>query len=220
MPVRVGDPGATRIVDPTSQANRTATHLSTNIVILVRGISIAGIQSLSITEQRQLKAVDEVGTDGHIDMVPQSSTNITGNAQRIRFAGQRVAEAFLRDFVHVHSQRIPFDIEIQDKFRGDGDNIIITTVRNVWIERIEYNYQASDFTIMDTMGWQAESIDSTLAAAPGTAVVGNPNFIGVPMEGNLAINEFERTADVGNFRGALDAPGLLQAFDAAGGRTL
>lgn len=215
MPTRINNPGATRIYDPTSQRSRTATHLSTNIVVLVEGIAVGAIQTLQITEQRSLKMIDEVGTDGHIDSAPQSSTNISGSCTRTRFDRQRIAEAFLRGFVHVAAQRVPFDIEIQDNFAGsDDESKIITTIRNVWIERINYTYSAGDFIIVEDMSWQAESIDSILGN--GQSVVGSVNNRGLP----LVVNPFERQADVGTYRGALDAAGLINAFDSASGRAL
>ncbi len=215
MSVRLINPGQTRIVDPTSQRNRTATHLSTNINILVNGISVAAVKSLSIDEARAIDQIDEVGTDGHIDSAPKSSTNISGSCKRTRFDRQRIAEAFMRGFVHLSAQRIPFDIEIQDNFAGSDDaSVIITTLRNVWINKIGVTYSADDFIITEDMGWEAESIDSILGN--GASVVGAVNNRGIPLE----VNQFERDADVGRFRGSLDGAGLIFAFDGDGGRSL
>ncbi len=215
MSVRLVNPGQTRIVDPTSQRNRTGTHLSTNINILVNGISVAAVKSLQISEDRTIKQIDEVGTDGHIDSAPSKSTDISGSCTRTRFDRQRIAEAFLRGFVHVSAQRIPFDIEIQDNFAGSDDaSVVITTIRNVWISGIDVTYDSGEFIITESMKWQGESIDSILGN--GGSVVGNVNNRGIPLE----INPFERDADVGRYRGSLDGAGLLLAFDGDGGRSL
>jgi len=188
--------------------NRTATHLSTNIVVIVDGNPIGAIQSLEITEERpSIKMIDEVGTDGHIDSAPNQSTNYNITCQRIRFDNLRVSEAFSRGFVHVKAQRIPFDIEIHDRFAdADEGNAIITTIKNVWINRIGYTYSATDWTITDNMTCVAEDIFSVInsnnvaqAAASGRA---NP----------IILNPFEQEADRGDQRGALDAAGLLDAF--------
>jgi hypothetical protein len=212
---RIVNPGATQIVDPTSGRNRTATHLSTNIFMLVNGIAVSAVQSLQVTEQRGLKFISEVGTDGAIDSAPNESTRISGSCNRVRFNRQRIAESMGRSFVHVAAQRIPFDIEIHDNFAGsDDESKIITTVRNVWIERIGYSYSATDFVIVDELTWQGESIDSVLGN--GLPVVGPVNNIGVP----IAVNPFEQQADIGIYRGALDASGLISAFDGDGGRSL
>lgn len=213
MPLRnVNDPTSITTAEGFST---TRTHLSTNIIILVNGRSVAALQQLSVTETRNVQAIDEIGTDGHIDSVPTKSTDITGNANRVRFARQRIAEAFDRGFVHIAAQRIPFDIEIQDKFAGtDAESVIITTLRNVWLQNIVTPYNAGDFLISETMSFMAESIDSVLGS--GGNVVGSVNNRGLP----LVVNPFESSADRGQYRGALDGAGLLNAFDGFAGRAL
>lgn len=188
--------------------NSTNTHLSTNIVISVDGNVVGAVQEFSINEWRPtIKMVDEVGTDGHIDSAPNGSTNITGNCNRIRYHRTRVAEAFSRGFVHVKSQRVPFDIEVHDRFHdADPNNAIVTTIKNVWIKTISYAYAVNDWIISDKMDWEAEDISSTLNGgnvAQETAS-GRSNTI--------SLNPFEQQADSGQYRGSLDAPGLLDAF--------
>lgn len=192
--------------------NRTGTSLSTNIVIEVNGVPVGAIQEISIQEARQIKAIDEVGHDGHIDSVPQASTNITGTCQRIRFDQMRIGEAFNRGFVHIQAQRLPFDIIVHDEFSDvnqDDSGTIITTIKNVWINQISYAYRASDFTIVDTMNWQAETIYSTLGNSSRN-VIGTVNARGDNIQ---FLNPHERAADRGDRRGALDVPGLIAAFN-------
>ena len=184
--------------------NKTSTAISTNIIIKVGTQAVGAIQKLSISEQRGVQTIDEVGTDGHIDSVPNKSTDITGDCTRIRFDRLRIAEAFGRGFVHVASQRKPFDIVIIDSWNGDDDSSIITTIKNVWIEKISYSYGASDWIIVDDMSWKAETIYSTLANA--NVATGGENGL-TPEK-----DDIERQTDVGGRRGALDAPGLLKSF--------
>lgn len=187
--------------------NRTATHLSTNIIIKVAGNVVGAVKSLEVTEARTIKMIDEVGTDGHIDSAPSASTNVSGSCQRTRFDKMRIAEAFSRGFIHVHAQRIPFDIEIQDIFAdSDPGNAIITTVRNVWIKDIRYTYSADDFIIVDNMSWEAEGIFSLLNSNNVAQAVSNGRST------PIILNQFEQQADRGQFSGALDAAGLLNAF--------
>lgn len=192
------------LLGPNGQ-NKTSTALSTNIIIKVGPNTVGAVQTLSIDEGRQLKMIDEVGTDGHIDSAPSKSTDITGSCDRIRFDRMRISEAFSRGFVHVHAQRIPFDIVIIDNWFGDNNNALITTIKNVWIKGISYSYGANDFIISDRMSWEAETIYTTLAN--GNAALGGER--GIP----LAIDSVEREADRGGRRGGLDSPsGILTAF--------
>lgn len=184
--------------------DRTGTALSTNIVIMVNGVSVGAVQSMQVTEERSIIMIDEVGTDGHIDSVPNKSTNITGDCKRIRYDGLRVAPAFGRDFFHVAAQRIPFDIVILDKWLGDGAATVITTISNVWIKTIGYTYQQDNWVIIDDMTWAAESIASSLNGGQA-ATSGERGFA-------LQLDSIEQQADLGLRRGSMDAPDLIDAF--------
>jgi hypothetical protein len=183
--------------------NRTATHLSTSIIITVEGRPVGAIQDISIDESRpNIAVIQEVGTDGFIDSAPNGSTAYAISCTRTRFARVRMAEAFGRAFMHVKSQRVPFDIEIHDIFHdADAANAIITVVKNCWIKKIGYSYQVSDWVVSDKMDLVAEDIYSLLNGSNA-----------VPNTGITYINPFEQQADRGQYRGALDAPGLMNAF--------
>ena len=185
----------------------TLTALSPLIVVKVGNNPVGAIQSITITEERQITMVDEVGTDGHIDSAPSRSTNISIDCTRIRFDRMRITEAFSRDYLHIHSQRIPFDIEIYDNWQGNGNNAIITTIKNVWIGRLNVRYQAENFIIADEMSGQAETIYSTLN---GKAVLasGHGGIGGMQLD----VDSIELDADQGNRLGSLDAPDLIDAY--------
>lgn len=189
--------------------NRTASHLSTNIIVVVDGNTVGAVQQLQVTESRpEIKMIDELGTDGHIDSAPSRSTNITLTIKRVRFDRMRIAEAFSRGYVHVHAQRLPFDIEIHDRFHdGDPQNAIITVIKNVWIRQISYVYQVSDFVIMEDMSCDAERIFSVINTDRN---VGQATANG--REQDIVLNPFEQEADRGLFSGSLDGPGLLNAM--------
>lgn len=191
-------------------SNRTNTSLSTNILITVAtpqgNKPVGAIQQLVINEKRNVKMIDEVGTDGHIDSAPQASTNISGSCQRVRFDASRIAEAFARGFIHVSSQAYPFDIVILDKSRSDTGSQITTFIKNVWITGIDVTYSATDWVIVESMTWEAEHIYSYLNNAPdkpaATGGFRHDKISKIPRE-----QDADRGAD--GRRGALDADGLL-----------
>lgn len=187
-------------------ANKTSTAISTNILILVGNTPVGAVQSLSVTEERSIKMIDEVGTDGHIDSVPNASTNITGQCSRVRFDRLRIAEAFGRGFTHIQSQAYPFDIVIIDKQKADSANQISTIIKNVWIKSIDYEYGISDWVITDKMSWVAESISSVLTSGSGIPVAQGGER-GIPYM-NLNIERLTDTGANGR-RGSLDAAGLI-----------
>lgn len=187
--------------------NRTATHLSSNIIIKVDNYVVGAVQSININETRSIRMIDEVGTDGHIDSAPSKSTDIKGSCDRVRFDRMRIAEAFARGFVHVGSQRIPFDIEIHDIFAdSDTANAVVTVIKNVWITGISYQYGVNDWVITEKMDFEAESIFSI--QNNNNVVTGAANG----QDGPVHLDTFEQEADRGVFRGALDASGVLNAF--------
>lgn len=197
--------------------NVTRTGVSTEIIIQVDGNPIGAIQSISYKEDRAIHMIDEVGTDGHIDSVPQKSTDISGDCTRVRFDNLRMASAFSRGFIHAASQRIPFDIVILDIFAADesdadgfngSDNVITTVIKNVWIRNLGVTYTVSDFVISETMSWVAEHIYSYLGQ--GQNVVPAPSARQIPIIDN---DTFEMQTDLGQRRGALDAAGLINVVD-------
>jgi hypothetical protein len=197
-------------------ANKTSTAISTNILITVRTpagpVPVGAIQSMDINESRNIKMIDEVGTDGHIDSVPNQSTNITGDCTRVRFDRLRIAEAFDRGFIHVASQIYPFDIVIFDKQKLAVGLQISTTIKNVWIKSIAYTYSSTDWVITDKMSWEAETIYSILNNGSNTPVA-QGGEIGLAFS-NIQI---ERNTDTGlnGRRGSLDSPGLIDLGSAA-----
>jgi hypothetical protein len=184
--------------------DRTGTSLSTNIIIQVNGTPIGAIQSLSITEARPIQMIAELGFDGFIDSTPVSALKVTGSCSRIRYDLLTITEAFSRDFLHAGSQRIPFDIVILDQTAGDDANTVITTIQNVWISQIGYSYKADNYTIVDDMSWEAETIFSTLTSGASAASSGPRGF-------SLQQNSVESLTDQGAYRGALTAPGVINA---------
>ena len=206
--------------------NKTSTALSTHMLIMVGDTAVGAIQRMQINEKRSIKMIDEVGTDGHIDSVPISSTDISGSCSRIRFDRLRVTEAFSRGFLHAASQVYPFDIVILDKQKRDQGSQISTVIKNVWMDSIGYSLDANQWIITDEMGWQAETIFSVLnggsSPIPGgvPAAVGGergiphmgagPNGVLNILSGDNLVN-IEQLVDTGSGgrRGSLDAAGLI-----------
>jgi hypothetical protein len=192
--------------------NKTSTSLSTHILILVNGRAVGAVQSISVNESRNIKMIDEIGTDGHIDSAPTSSTNITGSCNRVRFDRLRISEAFGRGFIHVSSQMYPFDIVLLDRQKQNAANQVSTVIKNVWIKSIDTDYSATDWIVTDKMNWEAEAIYSVLSAG-GNKPVAAGGEIGIDYYNNI----IERQTDTGLRRGSMDASGLIDLGGALDG---
>ena len=192
----------------------TKTGLSTQIVIMVNGNPVGAIQSFGEQQNRSIKPINEVGTDGQIELVPQSSTTIKLNIQRVVFDGLSVTEAFSRGFRNIAAQRIPFDIMVFDKSAGGTETSwITTTYHNCWFESLSKTYQTSDYVIMEQASVSAEHISTTQNAEPLAGKSwDNKRDLG---DGRDLDNvEAEADAGVNGRRGSMDYQGIFTAaFD-------
>lgn len=195
------------IIDNPNGSNRTGLASSTQIIVRCGPNAIGAIKSIQIQEQRDVQQVDELGYDGHIDSMPVKAANVTGSCERVRFDRLRIAEAFSRGFLHAKSQRIGFDIDIFDKWNGDNENMIVTTLKNVWITNISYTYSADNFIITDNMSFTAEDISSSIQGTQNAATGGARGLIL-----QTDTDGIEQQTDRGMRRGALDAPGLITSI--------
>jgi len=189
---------------------RTRTGLSTQIVIMVNGEPIGAVQQFQITQSRQNKRIAEVGTDGFIEIVPSTQTTVSLTINRIVYDGLSVTQAFGRSFVHLQSQRIPFDIVVVDKFFGDAEEEkMVTVFRNCWFNNIGKSYQSSDYVIQENASVDVETVYTTRNGEPvgNTTGFGQREIPGVDIDQSGA----EFAADSGERRGAMDFPGIIRA---------
>jgi hypothetical protein len=182
-------------------ADRTGLALSTWIIIKVAGNAVGAVQTLTVNEQRTITPMSELGTDGIVDSAPTASSQFSGSIDRIRYDLLRIGPALSRDFLHISSQRLPFDIQIFDNWAGTGSSSIVTTVENVWFKSIEYSYRAENWLIHDNVQWQAERISSTLNG--GLAATSGAR--GFPLQ----VDAIEETADQGLLIGSLSIGGVI-----------
>jgi hypothetical protein len=187
--------------------NKTSTALATNIIIKVDEVPVGAVQTLQIQETRGIRMIDEVGTDGHIDSAPNTSTKITGTCTRIRFDRLRIAAAFNRSFMHASSQIYPFDIHIIDTQKRNKDSYITTVIRNVWINNISYTYDASNWIITDSMGFEAETIFSMISGNK-SSVLDQSERSDLTARSDLWW-KYEVDADTGVKRGTMDVSGII-----------
>ncbi|MHA2069945.1 MAG: hypothetical protein ACXABY_36740 [Candidatus Thorarchaeota archaeon] len=208
----------------TQQAASTQTGLSTQILVQVDGQGVGAIQTMGVAQSRGLQRVAEIGTDGVIELVPNSMTLVSITVNRIVFDKKRMTESFQRGFMNIHAQRIPFDILVFDfqqaqsntdptvgkanvpgldlissfDVGSDEEGIITHVYENCWFESLTTNYQASDYIVAEDATIQCEFVHSFKDGKQNV-----PASSGEP-----AIDDaLEALADLGR-RGSLDARGL------------
>lgn len=201
-------PNTGTIFDNPNNGSKTRTALSTQIVVYVEGEPVGAIQSLQEQQNRPLKRISEVGTDGVVEIVPSSPATLQLTIARVVFDGLSLTEAFSRGFRNIHAQRIPFDIVVIDKFTGDGDNAVVTTYHNCFFTSLSKTYQVSDYTVVENAGVQVEFMSTTRAGGAVSESQGVSGSREIPGRQTDAI---EQAADSGVRRGPLDFAGLISA---------
>lgn len=200
-------------LDANDGSPRTASTLSTQIIIKVGNNPVGALQSLSVTQNRGLERIKEIGTDGIIEIVPREATTYELRITRVVFDLLRMPEAFSRGFRFIAGQRMPFDIEIFDVSNADenaalGDDlasdakIVGMTYRNCWFSSYETPYQADNYVITETATIWAES-----------AFVGSGLGSGNTPE---SIRGLESQTDNGGVEGEVNTGGRLGSMSAAG----
>ncbi len=185
----------------------TRTGLSTQIIVMIGTEPVGALQSFSESQQRSLKRIYEVGTDGTIELVPESPATVSLRVDRIVFDGLSLTEAFSRGFRNIQAQRIPFDIVVIDQYTGTGNDAVITTYENCWFSSIEKSWNSDNFIITENASIEVENIKTMRggdAVALSQGVGGSRQVAG-------QIDEVELAADSGVRRGGLDFPGLISA---------
>src|SRR3990167_9338652 len=94
--------------------SRIASGLFTSLIIEVDQQRVGAIQKFSPNQQRPIKGLSEVGTDGFIEKVPNGPTDIKISVDRVVFDLMRLPQAMGRAFYNIHAQRVPFDINVYD----------------------------------------------------------------------------------------------------------
>tara|TARA_A200000159_G_scaffold163594_1_gene190359 strand:+ start:1189 stop:1845 length:657 start_codon:yes stop_codon:yes gene_type:complete len=198
------------------QRGTTRSSLSTQIVVYVNDEPVGAIQSFQETQTRTNKKIQEVGTDGIIEIVPQSAASVTLTVNRIVFDGLSLPEAFSRGFKNIHSQRMPFDIKVIDSFAGGSDEEkTVTTYHNCWFSQLGKSYTTQDYTITENANIDCEFVSCLRGGGQSVAEtqgVGGSREIPWQKDNQNADGVgIEQVVDTGGRRGGMDFPGLINA---------
>jgi hypothetical protein len=189
--------------------HRTNSGLSTQIIIKVYNSPVGALQNLSVTQTRGLQRISEIGTDGVIEIVPNSATQYELTASRIVFDQLRLPESFSRGFRFIAAQRIPFDIDIIDisgtdpNTPDDDSNKVVMTYKNCWFTRYETPYAADNYIITESATMWCETAYLVQVGRDGSLR---------PVDRQVDSAGVEAEVNSGRRLGSLDAAGLIQSL--------
>ena len=160
-----------------------------------------------------MQRLNEIGTDGNIEIVPLGSTTFELAATRVVFDQLRLPEAFSRSFRFISAQRIPFDIEIFDINNADVQNatvdaassgIVVMKYVNCWFTNYVTPYAADNYLISETATIWAETGFVSSGGSPP------PNLRSLEYQTDSSAG-IERSVNTGDRRGGVDAAGIINA---------
>ena len=208
----------------------TNTGLSTQIIVKVNGVVVGAMQKFSLTQTRDIKSIQEIGTDGIIELVPNKGTTFKVSCDRLVFDNMHLPEAFGRGFRFINAQRVPFDIEVHDfstataqtvgttvgttgtgTGTGVGDTGYTATstsgstvmvIKNCWFDSCSMPLASDDYTILQVASLSAETAYLALGTSGGaTAKTG-------ASDSKTAAYALESSINKGARRGSMDVYGL------------
>jgi len=183
---------------------RIRTGLSPFILVRVGGEAVGAIQSLTANEQRGVVRVQELGTDGVIELTPNAPAQVSLQVQRLVFDNLRLPPAFKRGFAHIQAQRLPFDVAVYDRTHGSCSNIgnQVIIYRNCYFESYSTTYASNNYQITENATIAAQYVENLL---PETA---DSNERGLQPD----MHRIENEANLGIRLGTLDYPDLIDEF--------
>ena len=181
--------------------------LSTRIVIKVGSTAVGAVQELTINQQRDIIRHEEIGTDGVVQSHPRKAAQVSITINRLVFDQLRLPEAFGRGFINLQAQRLPFDVQVIDRFAGTNDLAAVHTYHNCWFGRYTQPYRADNYIISET----ADITCEYATAMQNGRSVPTGGLRGIPVE----FDSIERSTDLHGRRGRLDSSG----FRTVGSRT-
>jgi hypothetical protein len=137
--------------------------LSTQIVVKVGPTAVGAIQELTLNQNRDMLIWEEIGTDGIVEIHPKGAAKISMTINRVVFDQLRLPEAFSRGFINLQAQRLPFNIEVLDRFAGSNELAAVHTYHSCWFRRYTQPYRAESFLITETAELVCEYISSMQA---------------------------------------------------------
>lgn len=191
---------------PTSNSSlspKINSGLSTSIIIKVNTTTVGAIQNLSIQQTRDMLVLDEIGTDGTIEIVPKGNARIDINVERIVFDDLTITEAFGRGFVNIQAQRFPFDIQLINTSNSSSEgDVVLVTMHGCWFSSVNPTYNVNSFIITERANLKCEYITTTRQGI--SAVNGGSRDIGFDFD------TIERSTDTNGLRGRLDSSGFVE----------
>ena len=183
-------------------------YTTTNISVFVNGMRVGFIQSFNPSEQRQITPVQELGTEGVVQMVPGNTNGGQISISRIALYNSDIWNAMgltptgkftLRDdqindaafkrqdsgtygnpFRTLKDQRVPLEIKTHTILPNISQEAAYVEIyRDCWIQQYQKSIAANNVIITENVTVQYSDLTSQVLLGSGAAVTNTePNYAG------------------------------------------
>lgn len=149
-------------MNPKSSFDNSLLQTSTNIDILSNGNVIGMIQSFTVTENRDIQKLQEVGTEGVVQAVPGNTKGGSLNVSRMALYGSNLWDAVgltglknadnsLQIFQTLKNQRVPFEIQVKTPSNDTTSTVsyYIETYIDCWLSSYSKTFAVGTITVTE-----------------------------------------------------------------------
>lgn len=145
-------------MNPKSSNENSLLQTSTNIDILSNGVTVGMIQSFTITENRDINKLQEIGTEGVVQAVPGNTKGGSLNVNRMALYGSNLWDAVglvgvkntdntIQIFQTLKNQRVPFEIQI--KTPRSNTDFYYETYIDCWLSSYSKTFAVGTITVAE-----------------------------------------------------------------------
>lgn len=151
--------------NPNSPSQNGLLQASTNIKLKMNGETLGMVQSLAVSESRNINKLQAVGFEGVVQAVPSNTNGGQLTVSRIALYDRKMANITgLHDndlgvFVTLRQQRVPFEIAVETPIGNNGDVAYdITTYYDCWISSYSKSYTVQQITVAENLTVQYSDV--------------------------------------------------------------
>ena len=152
-------------MNPTSSYENGLLQTSTNIKVKMNGEIVGMIQSLTVSESRNINKLQAVGFEGVVQAVPSNTNGGQLTVSRIALYDRKIVNITgihdndLGVFVTLRQQRVPFEISIETP-TGPGTSAYhdVTTYYDCWISSYSKSYTVQQITVAENLTIQYSDV--------------------------------------------------------------
>lgn len=151
---------------PNSSHENGLLQTSTNIKLKMNGEVVGMVQSIAVSESRNINKLQAVGFEGVVQAVPSNTNGGQLTISRIALYDRKMANITglhnndVGVFVTLRQQRVPFEITAETPTGANGSVIYndITTYYDCWVSSYSKSYTVQQITVAENLTVQYSDV--------------------------------------------------------------